>query len=54
VLSDPSFRAAAARIGVEMASAPGAAGFAAVIDDIAAHHPRVVVEGATPVQHEVA
>ena len=54
VLADPSFRTAAARIGVEMAAAPGAAGFAAVIDDIVADHPRVVVDGATPVQQEVA
>ena len=36
VLADPSFRTAAARIGTELAAAPGAAGFAAVIDDVVA------------------
>ena len=54
MLADPSFRTAAARIGAELAAAPGAAGFAAVIDDVVADHPGAAVDGATPMQHEVA
>ena len=54
VLSDPSFRTAASRIATEMASAAGAVGFAAAIDDVVAHHPRAAVDGATPAQDEVA
>lgn len=54
VLSDPRFRTAAARIGTELTAAPGAAGFAAVIDDVVEGHPQPVVDRATPVQHGVA
>jgi UDP:flavonoid glycosyltransferase YjiC (YdhE family) len=64
VLSDPGFRAAAARVAAELAAAPGAAGFAAVIDDVVAHHPQTSsgrsgvpegpVDGSGPVQREVA
>ena len=48
VLADPSFRTAAARIGAELAAAPGAAGFAAVIDDVVADHPRAAVDRCNP------
>ena len=54
VLTDPRFRTAASRIAAELAAAPGAAGFAAVVDDVVAHHPRPAADGATPVQREVA
>lgn len=54
VLTDPRFRAAAARIGAELAAAPGAEGFAAVVDQVVAAHPRPVGDGATPLQPEVA
>ncbi len=54
VLTDPRFRTAAARMGAELRAAPGAAGFAAVVDDVVAGHPDGGVDRATPVQHEVA
>ncbi|HEY5981052.1 MAG TPA: glycosyltransferase [Microlunatus sp.] len=54
VLTDPRFRGAAARIGTELAAAPGAAGFAAVVDDVVADHPQRAIDRATPVQHGVA
>jgi len=54
VLSAPRFRTAAARIATEMAAAPGAAGFASLIDDVVEDHPHRVVDRATRVQHEVA
>ena len=51
----PRFRTAAARIGTELAMAPGAAGFAAVIDDVVAESPASGgADRATPAQHEVA
>ena len=48
VLTDPRFRTAAARIGSELAQAPGAAGFAAVIDDVVAGHAGGGADRATP------
>ncbi len=54
VLADPRFRTAATRIGTELAAAPGAAGFAAVIDDVVLSHPQHAVDRATTAQHGVA
>ena len=54
VLADPRYRAAAARIGTEMAAASGAAGFAAVVDDVVATHSGTATDRATPAQREVA
>ena len=54
VLADPRFRSAATRIGTELAAAPGAAGFAAVIDDVVLSHPQHAVDRATTAQHGVA
>ena len=54
VLAGPRFAAAASRIATEMEAAPGAAGFAAAIDDVVARHRAAGPDGATPVRHEVA
>ncbi|HEU5483317.1 MAG TPA: glycosyltransferase [Microlunatus sp.] len=55
VLSRPEFRTATSRIAAEMAAAPGAAGFAAVVDDIVAgRRPDRPVTGAPRAQRRVA
>jgi hypothetical protein len=54
VLADPRFRTAAARIGAELTAAPGAVGFAAVIDDVVLNHPQRADDRATTTQHGVA
>ena len=54
VLADPRFRTAATRIGTELAAAPRAAGFAAVIDDVVLNRPQHEVDRATTAQHGVA
>jgi UDP:flavonoid glycosyltransferase YjiC (YdhE family) len=54
VLADPRYRAAAARIGTDLRAAPGAPGFAAVVDDVVARHPLTASDRATPAPREVA
>jgi UDP:flavonoid glycosyltransferase YjiC (YdhE family) len=54
VLSDQRFRTAAARMAGEMAHAPGAPGFAAIVDDVVAGWPNGPLTRATPVQRGVA
>ncbi len=54
VLTEPGYRSAAARIATEMTAASGAAGFAAVVDDVVATHRAGSADRATPPQREVA
>ena len=54
VLTDSRYREAAAKIAAEMATASGASGFAAVVDDVVAGWPDADGTRATPMQHTVA
>jgi UDP:flavonoid glycosyltransferase YjiC (YdhE family) len=45
VLAGPQFRSATSRVAAEMAAAPGAAGFAAVVDDVVSSWPRELRPG---------
>jgi len=54
VLREPRFRTSATRMAVEMAQARGAAGFAAVVDEVAASWPTRPADQATRAQRSVA